>query len=79
MKTLIAAFLIAFLGLAHASESHVVIVEKQTIKYDPNGPYGRQLISTETQRVLDGTRDANGFHKTGERTRSVATVIPLDK
>lgn len=80
MKTLIAILLLTIMttGFAQTPVSHIETT-KQTITYDTNGPYGRQLISVERQTVRDGYKDESGFHQTGKRERSVATMIPLDK
>ncbi len=75
----IALSVIAFCANANQPVTHIETT-KQTIKYDPNGPYGRQLISVEQQRVISGYKDDKGnYHKSGERRRSVASMIPLDR
>ena len=63
MKTLIAILLTSVLsvGAANAAQQETRIsTQQQTIKYDPNGPDGRQLISVERQVMQKGYTDNRG-------------------
>lgn len=81
MKTLVTLLALTLSFSAFAQQETRVETIQQTIKYDPNGPDGRQLISVERQVVTTGHTDKNTgrFVKSGQVNRSVATMIPLDK
>lgn len=82
MKTLIAIVLASVLcvGTAQAAQQETRITTiNQNIKYDANGPEGRQLISVERQVIQKGHTDNMGkFQAQSTTNRSVATMIPLE-
>lgn len=80
MKLLLAVLALTVSFAVCAQQETRVETIQQTIKYDANGPEGRQLISVERQVVTRGHTDNTGrFQKSSQVNRSVATMIPLGK